>query len=342
MFSPRAISILKTAATVLIVLFSIYFSVWKVDFSELGRSFERVNYWLAATIIPLTLLSHLVRALRWKVMVRGVYPQLRVGSLFAGVMVGYFMNNIIPRSGEFTRPYVTCQMEKDVPYSGLLGTIIIERFLDVLALLAFVFALLLLDGSMLNGFEGYGLSVTTVRNLLFPAFALGLVIIFVAPSSLGFKVASLVVRLLPPRFGDRILAMFAELQKGFRSLRTPAQILQTVLYTVVMYVLYLLPMYVMLFAFPDEVGSGSALMDAGKILALTSLAFAVAPTPGAFGVFHVTARVAVMNICGFSYANAVAYAAITHFVNYAAVMVGGAWYLTKLNLSLRDILRPRT
>lgn len=341
MLSPRTLSILKTTATALIVGLSIYFSVWKVDFVELGKSFERVNYGLAALIFPLTILSHWIRAVRWKVMVRGRYPTLGLGPLFAGVMVGYFMNNLIPRSGELARPWVTSQEVKDVPYSGLLGTIIIERFLDVLALLAFVFTLLLLDGSMLKGFEGYGLSMSTIQNLFYPAFALGLLILIIAPSQLGMTLARWAVRPVPARVAEKILSLFSNLQDGFRSLRTVSQILQAIGYTVVMYLLYLLPMYLMLFAFPDEIAPTSALLDAGKILALTSLAFAVAPTPGAFGVFHVTARVAVMNISGFTYANAVAYAAITHFVNYVSVMMVGGWYLAKMNGSVWEMVQRK-
>ena len=86
-----------------------------------------------------------MRAVRWKVILERIHPNVRTGNLFAGVMIGYFMNNLIPRSGELVRPWFTAQEEKDTTYSSLLGSIIVERFIDTVALLIMIAVILLVD-----------------------------------------------------------------------------------------------------------------------------------------------------------------------------------------------------
>lgn len=329
----------KTTVTILIVGFSLYFSIWKVDFSELGQSFKTANYLIALSIIPIIVLSHLVRAHRWKVMLASIHPEIRISTLFVGVIVGYFMNNIIPRSGELARPYVTAEQSKEsgATFSGLLGTIIVERFIDTVALLLVIAAVLLIDTSLFAGLASFE---TAVKNLVYPTIILGVMFLIIAPSAVGLKIAGFISRPFPERIRTKLLEVFVKLQKGFGALRNARQIVLVVGETALMYALYMAPLFIMFFAVDSGRAASPSILDAVKVFAITALAYAVAPTPGAFGVFHVTARVATMQLLQFSYADAVAYATIMHFINYSTVMVIGAYYLLTQNLSLKAMLRP--
>ena len=50
---------------------------------------------------------------------------------------------------------------------------------------------------------------------------------------------------------------------------------------------------------------------------------------------------ALMKIVNFSYADAVAYATITHFINYLVPLILGGYYLIANNLSPKELLRAR-
>ena len=336
MTKQRALSLLKLIATILIVAASIYFTIKNVDFSELGRSFRQANYLVALSIIPVIVLSHFVRAHRWKIMLTGIHPQARISSLFAGVIVGYFMSNIIPRSGEFVRPYVTTQRDDNTTYSSLLGTIIVERFIDMVGLLVIIAAVLYFDASLFRGFPEFE---GAIKNTLFLAIALGLVFIVIAPSRWGLRIAQTISAPLPGKVRAKVLDVFTKLQIGFGALHSTQQTVLVVCETALMYILYMLPLYIMFFAVPSGLAGSPSLFDAVRLLAVTSLAYAVAPTPGAFGVFHVTARVATMSMLQFTEADAVAYATIMHFINYTTVMVIGGYYLVAFNISLKDLVR---
>ena len=49
-------------------------------------------------------------------------------------MVGYAVNNVTPRGGEFVRPYVLARREK-ISKSAVFATILVERFVDIIFLL---------------------------------------------------------------------------------------------------------------------------------------------------------------------------------------------------------------
>ncbi|MCB2205232.1 flippase-like domain-containing protein [bacterium] len=349
----RLVSILKVTITFLIVAFSIYFSIWKVDFGELARSFRTANYWYALLIVIPIVLSHLTRAWRWKVILEYIHPKVRMGNLFGGVMIGYFMNNLIPRSGEFMRPWFTDQEEESTTYSSLLGSIIVERFIDTVALLLLIASIMFFDDHMFDGFEEIGVRADVIRPILYMAIMLGIVFIVIAPSQAGLWMAETFtspLRWAADRFGiaklgslrDGILDLFRKLQLGFGAIKSIRQLLIVIVQTAVMYFLYMIPLYMMFFAFDSGSNPEVSLFAALEIWAITALGYAVAPTPGAFGVFHVTARIALMKFVNFTEADAVAYATLTHFVNYLVPIILGIYYLTTRGLSFSTLVRARS
>ena len=52
-------------------------------------------------------------------------------------MVGYFANYAVPRLGEVTRCGILARYDK-VPFAESLGTVIVERIIDVICFLLFV------------------------------------------------------------------------------------------------------------------------------------------------------------------------------------------------------------
>jgi uncharacterized protein (TIRG00374 family) len=339
MNKSRVVPVLKITITFLVLVFSIYFSIWKVDFAELGRSFQTANYGIALLLVPLVLLSFLIRSWRWKVICRSTYPDIKVRDLLAGTVVGYFMNNVIPRSGEFARPWITSQRDKNAPFPGLLGTIVVERFLDVMATLVMVVTVLALDDKLFVGFEEFGITKDVVLRTLYPMLAAGVVVLFIAPTRFGFRIAEWCTKPLPERFRGKVLGALQQLLLGFGSIKTASQWLGVLLHTVLLNLVYIIPMYLMFFAFPAEAAISATFFDGVKILVLTSIAFAIAPTPGAFGVFHITARISIMKLLNFSYADAVAYATITHFASYATTMIVGGYYLVAGNVKFKEIMK---
>lgn len=107
----------------------------------LGRmSSEMWDIVLNASPIPvlislvLSILSHLSRAYRWNFMLNpmGYYPKLLHN--FCAVMLGYFANTFVLRSGEVLRGVALAKAE-NIPFEKTFGTIVSERVADLLMLL---------------------------------------------------------------------------------------------------------------------------------------------------------------------------------------------------------------
>src|SRR5438093_9565845 len=115
---------------------------WDFDWSLFVSSLWNVQPgWLMASIAA-TLLTYVVRAFRWKVLLKPV-KSIRVGPLISTNVLGFSAMYLIGRAGELVRPLWLTRCEQ-IPLTASVATIIVERFLDTLMIIAlFGWALLL-------------------------------------------------------------------------------------------------------------------------------------------------------------------------------------------------------
>ena len=103
-----------------------------MKFSDLLLSLKSANYWWIALLVPISLLGHWIRALRWKYLMAPIKKDCKLSHLFGAIMIGYAVNNVLPRVGELVRPYVLGNQEQ-VSKSAALATVVVERILDLLS-----------------------------------------------------------------------------------------------------------------------------------------------------------------------------------------------------------------
>ena len=92
--------------------------------------------WLAASIC-LILLSNVGRALRWKVMLRPFGTPIGVWRLTSDTAIGLTAGVLLGRVGEVVRPYLIA-LQTGLPFSSQAAAWLLERMLDLLAVLYFV------------------------------------------------------------------------------------------------------------------------------------------------------------------------------------------------------------
>ncbi|MBL7724841.1 MAG: flippase-like domain-containing protein [Chitinophagaceae bacterium] len=108
---------------------------------QIKIAFRNARHWLIVPVFAILFLSHFVRALRWRLLIEPLgYNPSRTNSFFA-VMIGYLVNQGVPRLGEVVKCTVLARYEK-IPVDKLVGTIILERIIDAITLL-FVFGITL-------------------------------------------------------------------------------------------------------------------------------------------------------------------------------------------------------
>lgn len=103
------------------------------DKEDMISSIKQTELWYLIPIFITGFLSHLFRALRWKLLLRPLGINPGATNLTFSVLIGYLVNLLIPRMGEVAKCTVLAKYEK-VPADKMIGTIVAERTFDVITL----------------------------------------------------------------------------------------------------------------------------------------------------------------------------------------------------------------
>ena len=108
--------------------------IQKQDQAAFWDKIKEMNYWWIGFSLLIGLMSHLIRAHRWKYLLEPMGYQTSFANRYHATMVGYVVNMVLPRAGEASRAGVLLKTN-DVPFSKAFGTIIAERAIDLILLM---------------------------------------------------------------------------------------------------------------------------------------------------------------------------------------------------------------
>ncbi|MGV3528838.1 MAG: lysylphosphatidylglycerol synthase transmembrane domain-containing protein [Flavisolibacter sp.] len=139
------VTILQYVFFLALGIFFVWLSVRKINHEQwlqIKASIQSARMWLIIPVAGLLLLSHYSRAMRWKILMEPLGYKPSNFNTFAAVMIGYLVNAGVPRLGEVVKCTLLSRYEK-VRADRLVGTIVMERAVDVVCL-AVVFLLTLI------------------------------------------------------------------------------------------------------------------------------------------------------------------------------------------------------
>lgn len=318
--------VIQTLVSVAILIVSVYFAFRGVDIQRFAEAFGKANYWWVIASMPVVLLSHYVRAMRWKTLLVPLRKNVTVFNGFSAIMIGYMFNNLIPRSGEVIRAYVFSRREQ-FALTTTFAVVFVERILDVVAL-----AILLLFTSsafrreIAVAFPDFSSWIVSFA-IVIGVGVIGLVVFLKTPlASLFLRV---VVQPYSQKWYERLSGYIENFVRGFAVLSSPGQYLRIGAETALMWLLYVIPLYMLFFAFDLHLQRPLTLFDANVLCVITSLAIAAAPSPGAIGIYHWCAQVTLMKFYGIDSETALAYATIAHGVGFLVPMLGGPFFMMR-------------
>jgi glycosyltransferase 2 family protein len=228
---------------------------------EIIHSMGNANYWWIAMAIPLGILSHYLRALRWKMLIEtmGYKPGNR--NMFFSVMIGYIANLALPRLGEVSRCTILTKYE-NVPFQKSFGTVITERVLDMLVFVILFFLNLALQAERLSGYIDANIYKPLESKMHLSYNLSGAFTILVISFILVFGILFLVFRkkITSNKFYIKIKNTALGFVEGMKSLVNIRNKWLFFFYTFAIWTLYLLMAYVVFFSIPDSSGLG---LDAG-------------------------------------------------------------------------------
>jgi glycosyltransferase 2 family protein len=180
----RLLSILQFGIFFGIGIFLVWWSIYKLsdkDYQDFLTALKTANYYLLIPVFFILSASHVSRAIRWKILMGGMGYNPKLSNTFCAVMVGYLANYAFPRLGEVLKCTILGKYEK-VPADKLVGTIFVERAVDLFSFFIIILISLLTQASIVGAytkkiFEQYLLSqditVTIIKISILLLFLIG-------------------------------------------------------------------------------------------------------------------------------------------------------------------------
>ena len=118
---------------------------------QLVYAIKSVNLWLLIPVFIAGFLSHLFRAMRWRLLLETINAKPTLPNTLFAVLIGYILNLFIPRAGEVAKCTVLAKYEK-LPTHKMVGTIVSERAFDIFCLVIITIIAFLLQASIIGQF----------------------------------------------------------------------------------------------------------------------------------------------------------------------------------------------
>jgi len=302
-------------------LFLAWWSIKDLDHDEklqIRTALNHARYWLIVPVFTILILSHLIRAVRWKLLINSIGYNPKTENSFFAVMIGYLTNLAVPRLGEILKCTFLSRYEK-VPTDKLIGTIILERMIDTICLLCvFVITFAIQPDvytDLINAFfhSPHDPAKKRISGVLIAAICVSLVIAVVGLWMLvRKKTINDVIALL-----KRIITSVWQGISAIQHLKKRGLFL---LYTLALWLCYFYSTYLGFFALRETQHYGTneafAILSAGSV--------GVIITPGGIGAYALLIK-KTMEVYGLEEGVALAFGWILWLVQNVVIVIGGVF-----------------
>jgi uncharacterized protein (TIRG00374 family) len=290
--------------------------------------------WMLASVLVM-LAEFVIRAVRWRILLRPVAPQATLGALLSATLIGGAVNTLLPaRAGDLARPLVA-HRRTGVPVALLITTNVVERVFDLVGLL-FILLLALAMLPAVDGPEG-----VLVENLRIYGLSLGLAgmvgmvaLFFLARRKAWFEPRlAVVLERLPARLTGVVGKLLQGLVDGLSVMGHAAEVAAAVGLTLLLWFNGVMVIFLLFQAFAIPLPFGAAAFTT-VALALTVV---LPQAPGFVGVFHVAIE-KTMVLWGLAAAPAKGFAVALWGVSFLPVTIVGLVALWREGLSIGSLL----
>ena len=247
------------------------------NLNEIKQVYVNTNFNYLTYVLFLILLSFLLRAQRWKLL---LITPVKIGfwAIFKSLMIGYMFNNILPaRAGDIARALELARTEK-MSRAKILATIISEKLIDLLTMLA-ILTLIIITYPALP----IWLKKATIISSCITSFIL---IFLTFAHNSGKRWIPHLVRLfsvyLPKRTLIKIKLILMSFLDGIAGLFKPSKVICFLLLTIIIWIVETLIVYVIATAVGLPLAVGNALF----VILIISMASVVPSSPGQLGTYE--------------------------------------------------------
>ena len=306
-----------------------YYLLQQVSLEDLGQVLGRAQPLPIAVVVVCVLGSLLTRAARWQIY---FLPQRRVpfSPLLGTLAISYMASTFLPlRAGELIRAVFLGQRQV-IAVPRIVGTILLEKLFDFLAIGVMLALLVAATPSLPEGAQVAGKAIATVILLGF-----GFVVALAVWRAPTLKVVGFIAQHVPFSLGRRLRLEHAATQfaEGTDSLRQVRLWVPLLAWTAITWAFSIGSGWAGALALGLQPGLAALVF----LIVLTSTGQAVPSSPGYVGVYHAAAVLALTQF-GVDPATALGVAVLTHALSYGSLVVVGLIALWTGGYTMRDVL----
>ena len=266
-------SLISLLSGLAITALALTYALWDINFQTLSNLLYEANYWFLIPFLSLLTLYFWAKALRWAVILRPL-GRFTTTQVTPAMMIGFGGNNILPAHlGEVLRTVVFARQFRK-PYSGVFTSLIMERMLDIVAILGLYFVAVLLIGE-----SSEALRIAAWAALCAVAVAcFGIFLSLWKPDAL-LSLWRRCSEWLPYHLQERGERMLRNIVLALSAVRSPGALLLQLGYSVLQWGLMAAEVWIAMWALGDPISASVALIT----LAVITLAVTVPSAPGYVG-----------------------------------------------------------
>ena len=216
----------------------------KVDFAEMHRIISGgCDYWWIFAAMLLSVLSHVIRAARWRIQLSSLDIRPPFMALCCSIFGCYALNLVFPRLGEVWRVTYISRLRK-APFTTIFGSLVADRLMDTLAVGALTLLTFIVANSAINSFlEKYQIGRDAIALISSP-------ILWIAAIAV-IAVAVLLIRSFRHHpVIAKLIEWSRQLWQGFAAVAVMPGRGRFLLLTLALWGCYFVQLYVAFFAFP--------------------------------------------------------------------------------------------
>lgn len=305
----------------------LYFVFKDQDLNKLAKDLKSADYKYLLASMVFGYLAYVFRGLRWLILIKSMKYKTSVSLAIHSIAAGYFANVLFPRAGEIVR-CTSLYRVAGIPVNKLFGTILLERAIDLVMLSLCIGISLILKFDALSSFvenslmnkSGSSSSYTLLVFILTPLVFVALLFLFKEK-----------IKQSPTMI--KVISLWQGVKEGFQTAFHMKQKGLFILYTILIWLMYLLMTYVCFFSFTDT--SGLSVVDGLYITVVGGLGMIV-PVQGGLGPYHAAVTLGVVSI-GLSEMTGVTLAVLIHSTQSIMILLAGIIATIVLSFAKRNV-----